>query len=107
MRRMPRGPWPVVTVLVVAAIAALLLYAVWRSPNRIDLATFGGYAAGVATIASGIVSRVWRARAEQKAGGPTVSGLDRSSDLLARAVRDPWTRAATDRGGVVGGRHPV
>jgi hypothetical protein len=90
------GLWRAVAVAAVAAVTIWLVYAVWRSPHRDDLSTFGSFAAALAVIAAGVMGRAWRRRsARAAAAGP--NELDRLTDLLALAVRDQWTRAAAER----------
>ena len=51
MRRGDRGVWLVIAVIAIAGVTLWLVYAVWRSPRRDDLATFGSYVAGIAVVA--------------------------------------------------------
>jgi hypothetical protein len=86
---------------VVAAIVSgtlWLVYAVWRSPHRNDLATFGSYVAAVAVVAAALITRAWEVRARQSGDALQATELDELPDLFARAVKDQWTRAAADRG---------
>ena len=62
MGRRVRGLWPVAAIAAIAAGAAVLLFAVWRSPHRNDLIAYGGLAATVVTIATGWMSWAWRTR---------------------------------------------
>lgn len=98
MRRSARGLWPVVVVAAIAGGMLWLVYAVWRSPHRMDLATFGSYVAGVAVVAVALITRAWEVRTQQRGGTLGTAELDHLSDLLAGAVKDQWTRAAADRG---------
>jgi hypothetical protein len=93
-----RGWWPVFAAVVIAAGTVWLVYAVWRSPNRNNLAGFGSYAAAVAVIAAGLIARMWETRARKHDDFAGPRELDQLADLLAGAVKDQWTRAATDRG---------
>jgi hypothetical protein len=91
-----RGWWPVLAAAAIAAGTVWLVYAVWRSPNRNDLATFGSYVAAVALVAVGLIARAWEARRHDNP--EDALEVDRLADLLAGAVKDQWIRAATDRG---------
>jgi len=82
----------------ITVVTVWLVYAVWRSPHRDDLATFGAYAAAVAVIAAGLIGRVWRNQSTRDTAGSGLAELDRLTDLLAGAVKEQWTRAAADRG---------
>jgi hypothetical protein len=87
--------------------AAWVLYLVWRSPHRTDLATYGAFAVALLGLAMGWIVWAWRARAKQgdrPAGGQT---LDDRADLLAEAVRQQWERAADERGLVTPEPNPV
>ena len=91
-----RGLWRVVAVVAIAAVTIWLVYAVWRSPRRDDLSNFGAYAAALAVIAVGLIGRAWHLRsAHDSTAEPTE--LDHLTGVLARAVRDQWTRAAAER----------
>jgi hypothetical protein len=90
--------WLVVVVAAVAGVTLWLVYAVWRSPHRYDLATFGSYVAAVAVMAAALISRAWEVRSRQRGVALQAADLDQLSDLLARAVKEQWTRAAADRG---------
>jgi hypothetical protein len=90
--------WLVVVVTAVAGITVWLVYAVWRSPHRNDLATFGSYVAAVAVMAAALITRAWEVRTRQRGGALPAAELDQLSDLLAGAVKEQWTRAAADRG---------
>jgi hypothetical protein len=48
-----RNLWPVLWVVVVAGAAAWVLYAVWRSPQRNDLATYGAFAVALIALVAG------------------------------------------------------
>ena len=56
MIRKIRGFWPAVASTAIVAGAFALIWLVWRSPNRGDLATFGSFAAAIAAIALGLVT---------------------------------------------------
>lgn len=51
-----RGLWPVAAITAIVAGTFALTWLVWRSPNRVDLATFGAFAAAIAAIALGLVT---------------------------------------------------
>lgn len=91
-----RDWWPVLAAAAIAAGTVWLVYAVWRSPNRNDLATFGSYVAAVALVAVGLIARAWEARKHDNS--EDALEVDRLADLLAGAVKDQWIRAAADRG---------
>jgi hypothetical protein len=93
-----RGWWPLVSIASVLVAASWVLYVVWRSPHRSDLATYGAFAVAVATLIAAWVAWAWRARTGL--AGPAAAGLDvdRVADLLAIAVKTQWERAAGERG---------
>src|SRR5690242_9907446 len=92
MRREARGLWPVIVVAAVVVGTLWLVYAVWRSPHRNDLATFGSYVAAVAVVAAALITRAWEVRTRQSGDALQATELDELSDLFARAVKDQWTR---------------
>jgi hypothetical protein len=98
MRREARGLWPLVVVTAIVGGTVWLVYAVWRSPHRNDLATFGSYVAAVAVVAVALITRAWEVRTRQLGNVLRAAELDQLSDLFARAVKEQWTRAASDRG---------
>src|ERR1700683_4862266 len=98
MRRGARGLWPGCVVAAIVGGTVCLVYAVWRSPHRNDLATFGSYVAAIAVVAVALITRAWEVRTRQLGDTLRTAELDQLSDLLAGAVKDQWTRAATDRG---------
>lgn len=98
MRRAARGLWLVVVVAAIVGVTLWLVYAVWRSPHRYDLATFGSYVAAVAVASVALIARAWEVRNRQRGSDLQAAELDQLSDLLARAVKEQWTRAAADRG---------
>jgi hypothetical protein len=98
MRRKAFGWWPAVAVAVIAVGTVWLIYAVWRSPDRNNLATFGSYVAAVAVVAVALITRTWEARTRHRDEAVSVPELDQVADLLAGMVKDQWTRAATERG---------
>jgi hypothetical protein len=92
----PRILWPTVLVVAIATGASWLVWAVWRSPHRSDLATFGAFAAAVATIAAGQIA--WAKNVGARRHGENQHrALNHIADLLSGAVKDQWTRAALDR----------
>ena len=103
--RLGRG-WPLFAVAVIVVAGFWLLYAVWRSPHRSDLATYGAFAVAVVALVAGWIGWVWhratRIPAAQNAAG---GDLDRVADLLAEAVREQWNRAAGERG--LAGADPI
>jgi hypothetical protein len=82
----------------IAAAALWVLYVVWQSPHRIDLATYGAFAAAVVTLATAWISWAWRVRTSPAGRAATGQDLDRLGDLLAVAVKQEWERAAGERG---------
>src|SRR5689334_17436991 len=98
MRHEGRGLWLVAVVTAVAGITIWLVYAVWRSPHRNDLATFGSYVAAVAVMAVALITRAWEVRTRRRGGALQAAELDQLSDRLAGAVKGQWPRAAADRG---------
>jgi hypothetical protein len=90
--------WSVIGAATTTLAALAVLYGVWRSKDRADLATFGGFATAVVVLVLGWVAWLWRAgtgAADQQISGPD---LDVRADLLAEAVLEQWTRAAGERG---------
>jgi len=90
--------WLVIAVLAIAGVTVWLVYAVWRSPHRDDLATFGSYVAAIVVVSAALVARAWEIRTRQLGNALRTVELDQLSDLFAASVKDQWTRAATDRG---------
>jgi hypothetical protein len=86
-------------MVAVIAMAVFWLRYVWRSPHRIDLATYGAFAVAVVALAAGWIAWAWR-RARPSPAGRDAGGedLDRVADLLAEAVHRQWTLAAGARG---------
>jgi hypothetical protein len=88
----------VIAAGVITLVALAVLYYVWRSKSRADLATFGGFAVAVLALALGWIAWVWRVgstKADLSAAG---SDLDARADRLAKAVLDQWMQAADERG---------
>jgi hypothetical protein len=90
--------WPLAAVALVVAAVAWLLYVVWHSRHRDDLATYGAFAAAVVPLLAGWIAWAWRSRTRAAAPVPAGGELDRAADLLAVAVRTQWERAAGERG---------
>jgi membrane protein DedA with SNARE-associated domain len=65
-----RNLWPVLWVVVVAGGAAWVLYTVWRSPQRNDLATYGAFAVALVALVAGWIAWAWRRRTKQQARTP-------------------------------------
>jgi hypothetical protein len=93
-----RSWWPLVGVVATAVVIAWLLYLIWRSPRRDDLAAYGAFAFPVVAAVAGWFAWAWR---ERKAGRSTdlASGenLDLWADQLAAAVQEQWEKAAQER----------
>lgn len=97
MGRKVRDSWPLAAIAAIVAATAWVVYVVWRSPHRDDLATFGSYAAAVAVAATALIGRAWEARSRNVAVATEAAEVARLADLLAGAVKEQWTRAAADR----------
>jgi hypothetical protein len=95
MRGKIRGWWPLAVVAPFLVAAVWLLYAVWRSPHRSDLATFGAFALPVVTLIVSWIVWAWRT----KSARPVIAGqdLDHVMDLLAVAVKMQWEQEAAER----------
>jgi hypothetical protein len=93
-----RGWWPLIAVAAVLVVASWVLYAVWQSPHRTDLATYGAFAVPVVTLTASLLAWAWRARTSPS--GPATAGqsVDGAADLLATAMKAQWERAAGERG---------
>ncbi len=99
MRGRLRDWWPLAAIAVIVAAAFYLLYVVWRSPHRSDLATYGAFAVAIVALAAGWIGWAWRrARTSPAALTPVGEDLDHVADLLAVAVQKQWTVAAGERG---------
>jgi hypothetical protein len=106
VRARHRGLWPLLVAAVVAAVAVWLLYMVWRSPHRTDLATYGAFAVAVLALAAGPIGWVWRrSKTGRTNGAGTGEHLDRTTDLLALAVQEQWAKEAGVRG--LAGADPI
>ena len=73
MRRSPSLWLALLAIAVVIAGTFALLWLVWRSPHRNDLATFGAYAGAIVAIAVGLIGTAVSAitRAKEKGKGST------------------------------------
>lgn len=98
MGRWTRAAWPVAAIAVVVFGTVWVVYAVWQSSQRYNLANFGSYAAAVAVAAAALISRMCGAARRQSSVAPNALELDHLADVLAGSVKDQWTRAAADRG---------
>ena len=87
--------WPFWVVAVTALVMAWVLYVVWRSHGRDDLATYGAFAVAVVIVFPGLLAWARRRSAGDAAAGEE---LDRVVEDLARAVRAQWEKAAGERG---------
>ena len=59
-------------IIAVVAVSGAAVWAVWRSPQRIDLATFGAFAVAVIVPVVGLVVYLTEGRASGRYGpGPT------------------------------------
>jgi hypothetical protein len=79
----PRILWPAVLVVAVVAGASWLVWVVWRSPHRSDLATFGAFAAAVVTIAAGQIAWAKNVGARRRGGESQPRALNHIADLLS------------------------
>jgi hypothetical protein len=97
--RGPRGWWPLWAIAVIVVAVGWLLYVVWQSPHRSDLATYGAFALPVVVLAAGWVTWAWRrARTNPADSAADGENLDRAADRLATAVQAQWAQAAGERG---------
>ena len=79
----------------VIAVAGTLIWLVWRSPQRIDLSTFGAFAVAVIVPVASLVVYLTKVRQADDTGRGRP--LDEVADSLATAVTEQWTRAALER----------
>jgi hypothetical protein len=93
-----RSWWPLAAIASFLVAALWLLYVVWRSSHRIDLATYGAFAVPVVTLMAGWIAWAWRARSSPADPATADQYLDRVADRLAMAVQMQWERAAGERG---------
>ena len=90
-----RRLWPVAAIVVVIAVTGALIWAVWRSPHRAGLSTFGGFAIAVIVPVASLVVYLTKVRQAGETG--RVRPLDELAESLAGAVTEQWTRAALER----------
>jgi len=91
---MRRGWWPLWAVAGLVVALCWLLYLIWRSPHRGDLATYGAFALPVVMLAAGWVTWTWRQARTTPAGSMATSdNLARALDSLAAAVQAQWGKA--------------
>ena len=90
----------VAIMTVIGATLGLSLF-VWKSPNRVNLATFWAFVAAVATVSLVLIGGMvrWAANVWTRRGsrGDDSAALNKVVDRLADAVQDQWARAAIDR----------
>jgi len=89
--------WPVAAIIVIVVGTIWLMWVVWRSPHRSDLATFGAFAAAVVTIAASLIAWAKNADAKRDRDKRQQRTLDDTADLLGWAVKTQWTREALER----------
>jgi hypothetical protein len=82
-------------IVVFVAVSGAVMWAVWRSPQRSDLSTFGAFAVAVIVPLVSLVIYLTNVRQ----AGETVRSrpLDEVTDSLAAVVTEQWTRAALER----------
>jgi hypothetical protein len=93
--RKARGLWPKVASSVVAAGVAGLALFVWLSPHRSALEAFGSFVLAIAVPAVSLA--VYLTRVKRPGDLAWARSADDVADLLARAVKEQWIRAAADR----------
>jgi hypothetical protein len=84
----------VIAIIFIVGVPLGLVWFVWRSPHRTDLATFWAFVAAVAVPAVSLIVYV----ARHQSSDDRAPVLDDVTDLLAAAVADHWRRAAQERG---------
>lgn len=93
-----RNWWPLGAVAGLAVAAAWLLYLIWQSPRRDDLAAYGAFALPAAAVVVGWLAWAWRkARVGRSADDFGGEALDGAAERLATAVLMQWTKAAEER----------
>jgi hypothetical protein len=87
VRGRDRGRWPLAAVVGLVVAALWLLFVVWRSSDRVDLATYGAFAVPVLTLMTGWIA--WARRSRIRPTVPASAGqeIDHAADLLAVAVK--------------------
>ena len=98
MRSRIRDWWPLAAVTAAEIAALWLLYAVWNSPRRNDLATYGAFATPVVLMMLGWIAWARQARVRSARLSTASDELDRVANLLAMAVKTQWEQAAGERG---------
>jgi hypothetical protein len=93
-----RRLWPTIAAVVLMAAALSVLYSVWRSKDRIDLAIYGAFAIALMALVLGWIAWVWRVGNPKADLSAESRDLDARADRLAEVVLDQWTRSATERG---------
>jgi hypothetical protein len=88
-----RRKLPVTLIAVFVAIVGAVLWAVWRSPHRDDLSTFGAFAAAVVVPAVSLCVYVANFRKLSNSGRVS----DELADSLAQSVANQWGDAARNR----------
>jgi hypothetical protein len=95
MGRGSRRWWQVALIIMVIVVAGAVLWGVWRSSERNDLSTFGGFAVAFVALVSSCI--VYLAKVRQRGDPGRGRTLDQIADLLAKAVKKQWDDAARDR----------
>ena len=90
-----RRLWPMAAIVMVIAVAGALIWVVWRSPHRSDLATFGAFAVAVIVPVASLV--VYLTKVRQAGDTGRDRPLGELADSLAVAVTEQWTQAALER----------
>lgn len=85
--------WLLAAAILLAVVAAWLLYRIGRSPQRDDLSTYWGFVLAVAIAVIGLL-RAWM----KDPGPPGEKELAQAMDRLAIDVAGAWEPAAEERG---------
>ena len=94
-----RSWWPLWAAAGAVVAVCWLLYVVWQSPHRGDLATYGAFALPVVVLAAGWITWAWRrARTSPADSAADGENIVRVTDRLAAAVQAQWEEAAGKRG---------
>ena len=98
MRGIILARWRSIAAFLLLITACWLLYAVWRSPRRVDLSTYGAFAVSVLALMGAWVG--WAERTRRSPADLTTADqdLNRFTDLLAKTVTEQWAQAAEERG---------